>query len=117
MSEEKDNNIKVIQYNDGILFRPKNKRISILKLENDESVTIFFTRLLKLETQEDKDKYIAIDDTMGRKLIHRPHSKYCIWLNQLTLSMESFSCLHEGFEMINNITTYVWKEENNPKNN
>ncbi len=75
---------------DKVIYTLLNRRLEIEK-KDDDWFSVMSIRLVVLSDKEKLD--FQEQDSNTTKLIHRPHSKYCLWVNRIAYSREAMECL------------------------
>lgn len=94
------NNNKVIKYKDALKYKINGRHIIIKKLANEEYY-IVFKRLLKLDNKQKKE--LRKGNSRSSKLVERKHSEFCIWRNEMKLSLLALECLHHSFNELDSL--------------
>ena len=92
-------------YKNAVVYKESTRQIAIIKLpDTEESEDVFcvsFKRLIVL-TPEQKILYTQQNNT-STHLHYREHSKYCIWQNDIRLSLLALECLHNSLSHLHKL--------------
>lgn len=112
MSKDK---VKVLHYKNCVVYKLNNRRITVYKHakgdKESDGVVFYFRRLITFENEEDKKRVAGYNNALGTKLIFRPWSKHCVWLNSHSYSMEAFQCIVHFYELMSEIDTLERNKE------
>lgn len=93
------NNISVIKYTNCIEFKMLNKRILCWKKKDNKGVKLVFKRLIIAPKSKQKSFFIEQDND-STTFKFRKHSKYCVWVNEIDMSLEAYECIYKSHSLI-----------------